>query len=139
MINLHESMGPDRDRTRDPWICSQTRTCSQTRYRLTALRGPALARSCGLFYIHIFFKCVQIKKSLFELNFSWCQMKLFEIRNDVRPKENRNITTNSQFLNVLINSTSMEEHMGPVHKISVLIAYAQKLLTLNAPIATKVV
>ena len=34
MINLHESMGPGRDRTRDPWICSQTRTCSQTRYRL---------------------------------------------------------------------------------------------------------
>ena len=34
MINLHESMGPDRDRIRDPWICSQTRTCSQTRYRL---------------------------------------------------------------------------------------------------------
>ena len=28
MINLHESMGPDRDRTRDPWICSQTRICS---------------------------------------------------------------------------------------------------------------
>ena len=24
MINLHESMGPGRDRTRDPWICSQT-------------------------------------------------------------------------------------------------------------------
>ena len=23
-------MGPDRDRTRDPWICSQTRICSQT-------------------------------------------------------------------------------------------------------------
>ena len=34
MINLHESMGPDRDRTRDPWICSQTCICSQTRYRL---------------------------------------------------------------------------------------------------------
>ena len=34
MINLHESMGPDRDRTRDPWICSQTGICSQTRYRL---------------------------------------------------------------------------------------------------------
>ena len=28
MINLHESIGPDRDRTRDPWICSQTRICS---------------------------------------------------------------------------------------------------------------
>ena len=34
MINLHESMGPGRDRTRDPWICSQLRICSQTRYRL---------------------------------------------------------------------------------------------------------
>ena len=34
MINLHESMGPGRDRTRDPWICSQIRICSQTRYRL---------------------------------------------------------------------------------------------------------
>ena len=32
MINLHESMGPGRDRTHDP--CSQTRICSQTRYRL---------------------------------------------------------------------------------------------------------
>ena len=27
-------MGPGRDRTRDPWICSQLRICSQTRYRL---------------------------------------------------------------------------------------------------------
>ena len=27
-------MGPGRDRTRDPWICSQTRICSLTRYRL---------------------------------------------------------------------------------------------------------
>ena len=34
MINLHESMGPDQDRTRDPWICSQTHICSQTRYQL---------------------------------------------------------------------------------------------------------
>ena len=34
MINLHESMGPGRDRTRHPWNCSQTRICSQTRYRL---------------------------------------------------------------------------------------------------------
>ena len=34
MIDLHESMGPGRDRTRDPWICSQTRICCQTRYRL---------------------------------------------------------------------------------------------------------
>ena len=34
MISLHKSMGPGRDRTRDPWICSQTRICCQTRYRL---------------------------------------------------------------------------------------------------------
>ena len=34
MIDLHESMGPGRDRTRDPWICSQTRICCQTRYQL---------------------------------------------------------------------------------------------------------
>ena len=34
MINLHESMGPGWDRTRDRWICSQTRICCQTRYRL---------------------------------------------------------------------------------------------------------
>ena len=34
MINLHESMIPNRDQTRDPRICSQTRISSQTRYRL---------------------------------------------------------------------------------------------------------
>ena len=34
IINLHESMGPGRDRTRDPWIGSQTSICCQTRYRL---------------------------------------------------------------------------------------------------------
>ena len=34
MINLHESMEQGRDWTRDPWICSQTRICCHTRYRL---------------------------------------------------------------------------------------------------------
>ena len=29
MINLHKSMGPDQDQTLVPWICSQTRFCSQ--------------------------------------------------------------------------------------------------------------
>ena len=38
MINLHEIMGPSRDRTRDPWICSQTRICCQT--FPTALHSP---------------------------------------------------------------------------------------------------
>ena len=37
MINLHESMGPGWDRTRDPWICSQTQICCQTHYRLCYL------------------------------------------------------------------------------------------------------
>ena len=50
MINLHESMGPDRDRTRDPWICSETRICSQTRYRL---RYAACAHGRSLTYITI--------------------------------------------------------------------------------------
>ena len=40
MINLHESMGQDRDRTRNPWICSQTRICSKTRYRLRYAAWP---------------------------------------------------------------------------------------------------
>ena len=34
IINLLESMGPCQDRTRHPWICSQTRICCQTCYRL---------------------------------------------------------------------------------------------------------
>ena len=38
MINLHESMGPDRDLTRDPWICSQTHMLPYT--LPTALCGP---------------------------------------------------------------------------------------------------
>ena len=32
MINVHESMGLGWNRTRDPWICSQTCSYSQTRY-----------------------------------------------------------------------------------------------------------
>ena len=34
MINLHESMGPGWNQTRDTWICSQTPICSQAGYRL---------------------------------------------------------------------------------------------------------
>ena len=47
MINLHESMGPGRDPTCDPWICSQTRICCQTRYRLryAARWGPLWSNS----------------------------------------------------------------------------------------------
>ena len=43
MINLHESMGPGRDQTRGPCICSQTRICCQTRYRL---RYAAWCKTC---------------------------------------------------------------------------------------------
>ena len=34
MINLHKSMGRSQDGTCDPWICSQTRICSETYYLL---------------------------------------------------------------------------------------------------------
>ena len=37
MINLHESMGPGRYQTNDPWICSQTAICYPTHYRLISL------------------------------------------------------------------------------------------------------
>ena len=36
-------MVPGRDRTRDPWICSQTLICSQTRYRLRYAARSLLA------------------------------------------------------------------------------------------------
>ena len=42
IINHHESMGPGRDQTRDPWICSQTRICRQTRYRLRKASATSL-------------------------------------------------------------------------------------------------
>ena len=41
MINLHDCMGPGRDRTRDPWICSQTRICCQTRSDCATRPGTA--------------------------------------------------------------------------------------------------
>ena len=43
-------MGPGRDRTRDPWICSQTRICYQTRYRMRyAARYRLTEFSCTIF------------------------------------------------------------------------------------------
>ena len=44
LICLHESMGMGWDQTGDPWICSQTRICSQTSYWL---RYAALSRVKG--------------------------------------------------------------------------------------------
>ena len=43
-IKLYESMGPGRHRTRDPWICCQTRFCRKARYRLRYAREPVPAR-----------------------------------------------------------------------------------------------
>ena len=52
MINLQESMGPGRDRTLDPWICSQTRICSQTCYRLCyAARYNGVLKESNSYYI----------------------------------------------------------------------------------------
>ena len=39
MINLHKIMGLGRDRIRDPWNCSQTCICSQTRHQLRLVTG----------------------------------------------------------------------------------------------------
>ena len=43
-------MGPGRGQTRNPWICSQTRLCSQTCYRLRFC-GPVL--TVGQFCKHL--------------------------------------------------------------------------------------
>ena len=62
MINLHESMGLGRDRTRDPWICSQTRICCQTRYRLCY--APGFSHCDGssryMYTQHMFWLCLQV-------------------------------------------------------------------------------
>ena len=54
MINLHECMGPGRDRTRDPWICSQTRICSHC-----ATRPGTTIRCKGSFSQFLFRNYVQ--------------------------------------------------------------------------------
>ena len=48
MVKLHETIGPGRDRTPDPWICSKTCICSQTCYRLCYVAGvtPSMCRLC---------------------------------------------------------------------------------------------
>ena len=46
-------MGPGRDRTRDPWICSQTRICCQTRYQLRyRARSPRVAVDNPMALLH---------------------------------------------------------------------------------------
>ena len=42
-------MGPGGDQTRDPWICSQTRICRQTRYQLRYAARSATLRSKKLY------------------------------------------------------------------------------------------
>ena len=49
MVNLHENMGPGRDPTCDPWICSQTHICCQTIY---GLRYEASSNNCWHFNIY---------------------------------------------------------------------------------------
>ena len=51
-------MGPGRDRTRDPWNCSQTRIGSQTRYRLRyAARSSACSNYFPLLFISYINEC----------------------------------------------------------------------------------
>ena len=68
MINLNESMGPGRDRTRDPWICSQTRICC------TSSVADCTTWPCRL-------SCTwsQIQKiSFLETRIQWCKMSRFQ-------------------------------------------------------------
>ena len=51
MINLHESMGPSQDRTRDPWICNQTQWLS-VRVGLR-VRASLVSLGCVLWARHI--------------------------------------------------------------------------------------
>ena len=53
IINLHESMGSGQDWTRNPWICSQTRICCQTCYRLRyAAQWENDHRNYFMIYLH---------------------------------------------------------------------------------------
>ena len=73
MINLHESMGPGRDQTRNPWICSQTRICSQTHYRLSYAARQILLVS----YYTLSWKNAKVKKGA--SSFLWNPTKLIRL------------------------------------------------------------
>ena len=88
MINLHESMGLGRDRTRDPWICSQTRICCQTRYRLRYAARCVDVLVGGLWLCIIGPKCD--KKSVFRLS------------NKARLKPISSATETSQLIEILL-------------------------------------
>ena len=50
MINLHESMGPDRDRTCDPWICNVSIVCKTWHAKLLARHKPRVNINFRLFW-----------------------------------------------------------------------------------------
>ena len=63
MINLHESMGPGQDQTRDPWICSQARY--QLRYAVRLLLGRHKSTYSKYFKISNNFLFLFLKKFWF--------------------------------------------------------------------------
>ena len=91
MINLHKIMGPDWDQTCDPWICSQTRICCQTRYQLRyyivslSVSGSFILTFCRLgnffrflFRLLIFFKINFFRKSfknMIRVSTVWIQIR----------------------------------------------------------------
>ena len=84
MINLHESMGPDRDRTRDPWICSQTRICSQTCYRLRyAARLKRIVSLRRLFKYPQLILCREECVNIISLHVSYSQTKNNEYAQEI--------------------------------------------------------
>ena len=69
MINLHESMGPDRDRTRNPWICSRNFKKKYSFAMLAAIQRDCLSLSKLLYAKMVAFImakiCIFIYKKMF--------------------------------------------------------------------------
>ena len=117
MINLHESMGPGRDRNRDPWNCSQTRICSQTRYRLRyAARwrdaiGPEGSNCFSRGSVPVF-----LRKHIATYNFPWREGESGPPVPSVDPPMDRLIrkilTQNDHILLTHINQQSFLWDMG---------------------------
>ena len=92
MINLQESMGPDQDRTRDPWICSQTPICSQTHYRLryaARLFGYVITKDEEIFV------CMVRKMAIWRPSLLWvmCQSSIVQSHNMITALHTVNVLT----------------------------------------------
>ena len=100
-------MGPGQDRTRDPWNCSQTRICSQTRYRLRyATRSHNMQQT--KFWISKFKRNMHLKETInmyykawhFLWIACWCRL-LITFANSLDPDQARQNVGSDLDLNCL--------------------------------------